>query len=83
MLLQLLSQAIRHRDDPPALSASPALERARAELAIAWQHFDQAEPAFIDAAIHRLVAAEQAYCTLLKEQKISFSERSHSLEIVQ
>ncbi|MBW5445846.1 hypothetical protein GE107_07205 [Cohnella sp. CFH 77786] len=83
MLLQLLSQAIRHRDEPPALPVSHELERARTELAVAWQHFDQAEPAFVDAAIHRLVAAERAYCTLLKEQKISFSERSFSLEIIQ
>lgn len=82
MLLQLLNQARRHRNDPPAPSASRELERARKELAIAWQHFDQAEPAFVDAAIHRLVAAEQAYCTLLKEQKISMSERRHSLEVV-
>lgn len=83
MLLHLLSQAKRHREELSALPAGREIERARTELALAWQQFNQAEPAFIDAAIYRLAAAEQAYCTLLKEQKISFSERSHSLEIVQ
>ncbi|WP_127488441.1 hypothetical protein [Paenibacillus ehimensis] len=82
MLLQLLNQARRHRNNPPAPTASPELERARKELSIAWQQFDQAEPAFVDAAIHRLIAAEKAYCNLLEEQKISIIERRHSLEVV-
>lgn len=42
---------------------------ARKALAIAWNQFDQAEPAFVDPAIHRLIAAEQTYCRLLSEQR--------------
>jgi len=83
MLLYLLNKAKRHLEESPALPAGNEVDRAQMELAIAWQHFNHAEPAFVDAAIYRLNAAEQAYSTLLKEQKISFRERSHHLEIVQ
>ncbi|QUO43436.1 hypothetical protein KDJ56_11040 [Brevibacillus composti] len=80
MFLPLLTRW--NRNERPAPPTDNDLQRARKELALAWQQFDQAEPAFIDAAILRLAAAEQTYCALLKERKISH-ERRNSLEIVQ
>ncbi|ALA68819.1 hypothetical protein GT50_00435 [Geobacillus stearothermophilus 10] len=80
MLLHLLSQARRHRTELPP--GDTELQRAHQELVLAWQQFNQAEPAFVDAAIHRLAAAEKTYCALLKERKISH-ERRIPLESVQ
>lgn len=45
------------------------MQAAHSELAQAWQNFYQAEPAFVDAAIYQLTAAEQKYCALLRNLK--------------
>lgn len=67
MLLRLAHQANQapESDDP----AVQELNAARKELALAWHQFDQAAQAYVDPAIHRLIAAEQTYFRLLSEQR--------------
>ncbi|PZM64836.1 hypothetical protein [Paenibacillus dendritiformis] len=75
MLLRLAYQATRSAED--ADPTSWEIAAARQELALAWHQFDQAEPAFVDPAIHRLIAAEQTYSKLLSARK-SNDERNET-----
>ncbi|SDI49777.1 DUF2508 family protein [Paenibacillus naphthalenovorans] len=66
ILHQLLSA---HEQMVSPYPPHPEVQAARSELAQAWQNFHQAEPAFVDAAIYQLTAAEQKYRALLRHAK--------------
>ena len=70
MLQQLRQQVtdVRQLDDQ--------LEEAKKSFLLAWHHFEQAEPEpdIIDAAIHRLIAAEKTYSILFMQRRVAVAQ---------